>query len=75
MSPTLPRNPYAWLQGLEKAERGPNYYQILGLRRGVSAIEIKRAYRSLSLELHPDKNPSKDAADSFSKMTAALEVS
>lgn len=65
---TLPR------QGLEKAERGQNYYQLLGLRRGSSAIEIKRAYRQLSLELHPDKNPSQDAADRFSKMTAALEV-
>lgn len=61
-------------QGLENAERGPNYYQILGLRRGSSAIEIKRAYRQLSLELHPDKNKSQDAADRFSKMSAALEV-
>lgn len=67
---TLPRFP----QGLENAERGPNFYQILGLRRGSSAVEIKRAYRQLSLELHPDKNPSQDAADRFSKMSAALEV-
>lgn len=59
---------------MENVERGPNYYQLLGLRRGSSAIEIKRAYRQLSLELHPDKNPSQDAADKFSKMTSALEV-
>eukprot|EP00904_Undaria_pinnatifida_P007847 jgi/Undpi1/4192/HiC_scaffold_16.g07559.m1 len=59
---------------LEKAERGPNFYQILGLKRGSSAIEIKRAYRQLSLELHPDKNPSQDAADRFSRMSAALEI-
>lgn len=63
------------LQGLEMADWGPNYYQLLGLRRGSSAVEIKRAYRQMSLELHPDKNPSKDAADRFSKITAALEVS
>lgn len=62
------------VKGLENAERGPNFYQTLGLRRGSSAIEIKRAYRQLSLELHPDKNPSQDAADRFSKMSAALEV-
>lgn len=61
-------------QALERAERGPNYYQILNLRRGSSAIEIKRAYRQLSLETHPDKNPSKDAAERFAKMTSALEV-
>lgn len=66
--------PRSLSQGLENAERGPNFYQILGLRRGSSAIEIKRAYRQLSLELHPDKNPSQDAADRFSKMSAALEV-
>ncbi|CAM9746289.1 unnamed protein product [Pylaiella littoralis] len=59
---------------MENVERGPNYYQLLGLRRGSSAIEIKRAYRQLSLELHPDKNPSQDAADKFSKMTSALEI-
>lgn len=62
-------------KALENVERGPNYYQLLGLRRGSSAIEIKRAYRQLSLELHPDKNPSKDAAEKFGKMSAALEVS
>ncbi|CAM9457859.1 unnamed protein product, partial [Laminaria digitata] len=53
---------------------GPNFYQILGLNRGSSAIEIKRAYRQLSLELHPDKNPSQDAADRFSRMSSALEI-
>ncbi|CAM9862300.1 unnamed protein product [Ectocarpus sp. 6 AP-2014] len=59
---------------LENAERGPNFYQLLGVRRGSSAIEIKRAYRQLSLELHPDKNPSQDAADMFSKIQAAQEI-
>lgn len=44
--------------GLELRERGPNYYQLLDVSRGSSAVDIKRAYKRMSLMLHPDKNPS-----------------
>lgn len=60
--------------GIEMRDAGPNYYHILGVPRSASAIEIKRAYKRQSLELHPDKNPSETALEDFAKMKGAYEV-
>lgn len=49
-------------------------YEVLGLGRGASSSEIKKAYRQLSLKYHPDKNPSKDAATRFAEVASAYEV-
>ena len=43
-------------QMYENREKGPNHYNLLGVARGTSTANLKRAYRNLSLELHPDKN-------------------
>jgi molecular chaperone DnaJ len=51
-----------------------DYYGILGVRRDASPEEIKRAYRKLARELHPDVNPSAEAAERFREVTAAYEV-
>ena len=56
------------------AEMGPNHYARLGIGRGSNPLEIKRAYKKLSLALHPDKNPSPDAADEFVAVKTAYEV-
>ena len=51
-----------------------DYYGTLGVDRGASESEIKRAYRKLARELHPDVNPSDEAREKFSEITAIYEV-
>jgi DnaJ-class molecular chaperone len=50
-------------------------YQRLGLKRGASEAEIKKAYRSLAKQLHPDRNKDNpDAAKRFGELTAAYDL-
>jgi len=50
-------------------------YQRLGLKRGASEAEIKKAYRSLAKQLHPDRNKDKpDAAKRFAEVTHAYDL-
>jgi curved DNA-binding protein len=52
-----------------------DYYKILGVDRKASADDIKRKYRKLALELHPDKNPGDNQAESrFKEINEAYEV-
>lgn len=51
-----------------------DYYGLLGVSRGASDAEIKRAYRKLARELHPDVNPDEDAQAKFKEISAAYEV-
>jgi molecular chaperone DnaJ len=51
-----------------------DYYAILGVARNASAEQIKKAYRQLARELHPDVNPSPQAQERFKDVTAAYEV-
>jgi molecular chaperone DnaJ len=52
-----------------------DYYEILGLTRNASSDEIKKAYRNLAKEYHPDKNPNnKEAEEKFKEVSEAYEV-
>jgi DnaJ-class molecular chaperone len=51
-----------------------DYYQILGVTKSSSADEVKRAYRKLALQYHPDRNKSKEAEAKFKEVTKAYEV-
>jgi DnaJ-class molecular chaperone len=52
-----------------------DYYQILGVERGASRDEIRKAYRKLARKHHPDVNPGdKKAEDRFKKIATAYEV-
>ena len=42
---------------LHPPEKAADYYEILGVKRTATDKEIKKAFRKLSLEWHPDKNP------------------
>lgn len=52
----------------------PDYYNILGVSRDASETEIKKAYRTMSLKYHPDRNPSEEAKSKMLEINAAYEV-
>lgn len=54
---------------------GRDFYKILGVPRNANANQIKKAYRSLAKELHPDKHPDDATAhEKFQDLGAAYEV-
>lgn len=52
-----------------------DYYEVLGVGKGASEAEIKKAYRKMAIKYHPDKNPDdKEAEEKFKEAAEAYEV-
>mmetsp|Transcript_10218 Transcript_10218/g.14955 ORF Transcript_10218/g.14955 Transcript_10218/m.14955 type:complete len:362 (+) Transcript_10218:317-1402(+) len=60
--------------GMSMHAKGVNHYQLLGVDRESNPLAIKRAYKKLSLTLHPDKNPSPTASDEFDRVKQAYDI-
>ena len=57
------------------AENKRDYYEVLGVAKGATAEEIKKAYRKSAMKYHPDRNPGdKEAEEKFKEIGEAYEV-
>jgi molecular chaperone DnaJ len=51
-----------------------DYYEVLGVGRGASAAELKKAFRRLAMKYHPDRNPEPSAQEKFKEARQAYEI-
>ena len=52
-----------------------DYYEVLGVQKNATKDEIKKGYRKLAVQYHPDKNPGdKEAEEKFKEATEAYEI-
>jgi molecular chaperone DnaJ len=67
-------SPYGQAQQITVSDKR-DYYEVLGVARDADASELKKAYRKLALELHPDRNPGNAEAETrFKEASEAYQV-
>uniref|UniRef100_A0A1D1XTJ7 Chaperone protein dnaJ 49 n=2 Tax=Anthurium amnicola TaxID=1678845 RepID=A0A1D1XTJ7_9ARAE len=58
---------------IRQIKKQKDYYQILGLERNCTVEDVRKAYRKLSLKVHPDKNKAPGAEDAFKAVSKAFQ--
>ena len=51
-----------------------DYYEILGVSKNASDEDLKKAFRKLAFEFHPDRNKDKNAEEKFKEINEAYQV-
>src|ERR1044071_1196532 len=60
---------------LDNVSSKRDYYEILGVTRTATEVELKQAYRRLAVQYHPDKNPGdKEAEEKFKEINEAYQI-
>jgi len=62
------------LEQVKRIKKCKDYYEILGVSKNATDSDIKKTYRKLALQLHPDKNKAADAAEAFKTLQKAHET-
>ena len=63
------------IEVVRRIRRTKDYYEILGLVKTCSEGEVRKAYRKISLKVHPDKNSAPGAEEAFKAVSKAFQVS
>ncbi|KAL8525236.1 hypothetical protein ACS0TY_014747 [Phlomoides rotata] len=58
---------------IREVKRKKDYYEILGLEKNCTAEDVRKAYRKLSLKVHPDKNNAPGAEEAFKMVSKAFQ--
>ncbi|EDV25550.1 DnaJ-like protein subfamily B member 12 [Trichoplax sp. H2] len=62
------------LDAVKRIKTCKDYYQILGVEKDATKVDLKKAYRKLALQLHPDKNVAPGASEAFKAVSNAFGV-